>query len=257
MAGYRTPGPEGAYGHREQSDDGTLQLIRRAPLPEGTTTQRGGYQWWLPKFWPWAKNEAPQPALDADTRTLAAVAYGEASTKDVYEEMAAIASVLVRQQQARGHATFKTFMRDDRTFAYAASDGNARYARLKRASEDDIAQDAGMAAAVRAARNAVDASGADYSNGAYFWDGADIKSNYDRHPKVRRGIHFTDTAHNIYNIAEKEVPGEGWLRDRDGNKLKSLGTWRYVYESTAAHGGTIFWKYNDDFLSATGNKAHK
>jgi len=28
----------------------------------------------------------------------------------------------------------------------------------------------------------------------------------------------------------------------------------HVYESTAAYGGTIFWKYNADFLKATGNK---
>ncbi|MGZ3337507.1 MAG: hypothetical protein ACXVBV_19475 [Isosphaeraceae bacterium] len=31
----------------------------------------------------------------------------------------------------------------------------------------------------------------------------------------------------------------------------------HVYESTAAYGGTIFWKYNADFLKATGNKEYK
>ena len=41
-----------------------------------------------------------------------------------------------------------------------------------------------------------------YSNGAYFWDGADIKPNYATHFKVRHGIKFTDPAHNIYDIKE-------------------------------------------------------
>lgn len=33
-------------------------------------------------------------------------------------------------------------------------------------------------------------------------DGADIKSNYTKHQKVKDGIHFGDPSHNIYNIKE-------------------------------------------------------
>ena len=44
---------------------------------------------------------AAQP-LDAQTRLLAAMAYGESSLQDNPDEMMAIASVLVRQRDARG-----------------------------------------------------------------------------------------------------------------------------------------------------------
>ena len=54
-----------------------------------------------------AKFQSPDAKLlkaqeDADVVLLAAVAYGEASAGDVYEEMAAIASVVVRQRTAAG-----------------------------------------------------------------------------------------------------------------------------------------------------------
>jgi hypothetical protein len=38
------------------------------------------------------------PAIDRDTRILAATAYGEASTQVQYEELAAIANVIVRKK---------------------------------------------------------------------------------------------------------------------------------------------------------------
>jgi hypothetical protein len=128
---------------------------------------------------------------------------------------------------------------------------------MPRTMAEDIAADAGMSAAVRAARNALSPNGVDYSNGAYFWDGADIRSNYDRHPKVRGGIRFGDPAHNIYSIKELDVPGEEWWRNAAGQNTRLRGSWSYKYESTAAHGGTIFWRYNPDFLRATGNRAHR
>jgi hypothetical protein len=206
-----------------------------------------------------AAQAAPRPVLAAigdDARALAAVSYGEGSTKDVFEEMAAIANVLVRQQKARGYASIGAFIKADKTYAFAAHDGNQRYARLMKATVEEIDADTGMRDAVRGAANALAESPTDYSNGGYFWDGADIKTNYDKHPKVRAGIKFTDPAHNIYGIAEKQVPGEAWWLDKDGNKTKSRGTWTHKYESTAAWGGTIFWKYNADFISATANKEY-
>src|SRR5262249_46835332 len=45
-----------------------------------------------------------------DALELASLVYGEASTKDVYEEMSAIAQVCVRQMKARGFKKFKVFM---------------------------------------------------------------------------------------------------------------------------------------------------
>lgn len=234
------PGPTGTDPAATEIDGGTLERTRHnAEAPVGTAT-----------------SEITLTPLDNDTRKLAAVAYGEASTGNVFEEMAAIANVLVRQQKCRGYVSISTFIDTDKTFAFAAHDGNQRYAKLMNATETDINKDKGMKSAIKAAQNALSANGIDYSKGAFFWDGADIKSNYDKHPKVRAGIRISDPAHNIYKINNKDVPGEEWWRDAQGNNTKLRGKWSYKYESTAAYGGTLFWKYNPDFLKATGNKEY-
>jgi len=121
----------------------------------------------------------------------------------------------------------------------------------------DLEKNAGMADAVRGAKNALSATGTDYSNGGYFWDGADIKSNYANHAKVLGGIRITDEANNIYDIKSKDVPGQTWWEDAKGKRTKLRGKWDYKYESTAAWGGTIFWKYNAAFVKASGNKEYK
>lgn len=50
------------------------------------------------------------------------------------------------------------------------------------------------------AKQALASDGKDLSSGGYFWDGADIKSNYKNHFKVKHGIRFSDPSHNIYGI---------------------------------------------------------
>jgi hypothetical protein len=125
------------------------------------------------------------------------------------------------------------------------------------ASLDEINKDTGMSAAARGAVNALLDLPVDYSNGAYFWDGADIKTNYRHHPKVLGGIHITDPKHNSYGIQDKEVPDENWWLNAKGKPTRSRGKWRYKYDSTAGWGGTIFWKYNDEFIKATANKVYQ
>ena len=159
-------------------------------------------------------------AVDLDPRTLAATAYGEGSSKNVFEEMAAIANVLVRQQKARGHASASAFIKADKTFAFAAHDGNERYAKLMAATVGDINQNAGMAAAVAAAANALAKEPLDDAHGAYCWDGADIKTNDANPAKVLGGIHFTDPQHKR-NIKDKELPGATWWVDAK----ESVGLW--------------------------------
>lgn len=139
--------------------------------------------------------------LSEEVRQLAAMAYGESSTQNVAEEMSALASVLVRQRDARGYTSISTFASSDRTFSFVVNDGNPRYKLFINASEDAIAKDGGMRAAVTAARNAL-VGGPDMSNGAYFWDGEDIKTKYQTHFKVRHGIRFSQKSHNIFGIAE-------------------------------------------------------
>jgi hypothetical protein len=60
---------------------------------------------------------------------------------------------------------------------------------------------------------------------------ASCPTNCRNHPLVRAGIRIADASHSFCGIAGKDVPCEGW-------------------------GGTIFWKYNADFLKATANKEH-
>ncbi|MEM5429470.1 hypothetical protein [Cupriavidus oxalaticus] len=199
--------------------------------------------------------------LNAETRLLAAIAYGESSSKDVYEEMAGIASVMLRQAKARGFATVSAFVGKVKSFTFVVKDGNERYGRLMKATEKEIEKDKVLSAAVKAAENAM-SDGIDYSNGAYFWDGADIKSSYSTHFKVARGIHFTHEAHNIYKIKGSEgkfeiaITVERRVKGRMVLERKVLGTVSYQYESTAAYGGTIFWKFSDDYLKIKGGKEY-
>lgn len=275
MVASRIPGPQGAFGQPDLIDEGTL--ARMANLPPSTlgSGANGGVLSGagatrppdpatvspaappVAGTAPTTPTPLPLTEIDNDTRMLAATAYGEGSSKNVYEEMAAIANVLVRQQEARPYASVSAFIKADKTFAFAAHDGNQRYAKLMGATIEAINLDEGMAAAVRGAINALSDNPTDYANGAYFWDGADIKTNYNNHAKVLGGIRITDPKHNIYAIGDKEVPGEAWWLDAKGNKTKSRGKWRYKYDSTAAWGGTIFWKYNADFLKASGNKIYQ
>ena len=201
--------------------------------------------------------------LSDEVRQLAAMAYGESSPQDIAEEMGALASVLVRQRDARGYTSISTFASSDRTFSFVVNDGNARYKRLLHASEDAIAKDRGMRGAVTAARNAL-AGGPDLSNGAYFWDGEDIKTKYQVHFKVRHGIRFSKKSHNIFGIAESSkliILNRTVVKKRGGKEISreetEIGRYDHVYVSTAAYGSTIFWKNNDEYMKVTHAKEYK
>lgn len=119
-----------------------------------------------------------------------------------------------------------------------------------------------MSNAVRAARNAMAADGVDYSGGAYFWDGSDIKTNYNNHFKVRHGIKFTDSSHNIYGIKESTalvIKTKTTKRKVDGKivvKKEEIYRYDHIYESTAGYGGTIFWRQNPDYLRYTRSREY-
>lgn len=198
--------------------------------------------------------------LSDEIRMLAAMAYGEGSTDDDEQEMYALASVLRRQQLARGYASIKEFGTTDKTFSFVTNDGNPRYKKFTKSTDAQIAKDPGMSTAVKAAENAF-AGGIDYSNGAYFWDGGDIKTNYKTHFKVKHGIKFTDPAHNIYDIKESTIKTVNLYKTTkkrvDGKMVTEktlIDSADHVYESTAAHGGTIFWKQSSHYLNVTKSK---
>jgi hypothetical protein len=201
--------------------------------------------------------------LSDEVRQLAAMAYGESSTRDDAEEMSALASVLVRQRDARGYTSISTFASSDRTFSFVVNDGNPRYKRFRNSSDDAIAKDGGMRAAVAAARNAL-AGGPDLSNGAYFWDGEDIKTKYQIHFKVRHGIRFSKKYHNIFGINESRklvILNRTIVKKQGGKEIcreeVEIGRYDHVYVSTAAYGSTIFWKNNDEYMKVTRAKEYK
>ncbi len=199
--------------------------------------------------------------LAPEERLLAAIAYGESSTQNKYEEMAALASVMVRQMRARGYQSIEAFTSKDPTFSFVRTDGNKRYALLMQATANEIGKSAPMTHAVRAARNAF-SGGFDYSNGAYFWDGADIKSNYSKHSKVWHGVRV-DPAHNVYGIPDsrrtkilyKTVKKK--VNGKTTSVQEEVGRYSWVYESTAGVGGTIFSRYSRDFVNVTRAKEYK
>lgn len=253
-----------------------------------------------------------------ELKLLAAMAFGEASSLNEFKEMAAIASVLIRQRDARGYAKLQDFVKKEPTYSYVVSDGNQRYGAILKTDEASVLkktvdvqseltstqgdierlgkemsvetnakklkakqaeldrlvklekfqrkklQDAeAHKTAFLAAHHALE-GGEDYSNGAFFWDGADIKTNYKNHFKVRNGIKITASAHNIYGIDDSTklviVKKVVIKRGPDGKKTKTeveKGRYDHVYESTAGQGGTIFWKQNKDYLDVTGAKEHK
>lgn len=200
--------------------------------------------------------------ISKECRELAAIAYGEASPKDVELEMFAIAAVMLRQRDARGYKDICTFVTKDKTYSFVVRDGNVRYKKMMKADEAEIAKDEGMSMAVKAANNAL-SGGEDHSNGAYFWDGADIKSNYKKHAKVKLGIKFTDPKHNIYGIKESQSIVIKYKTEKHKMKGKVVSTtktevdrYENVYDSTAGYGGTIFWKFNRAYVRVTGAREY-
>lgn len=246
--------------------------------------------------------------IDAgELRLLAAIAYGESYYREnVFDEMAGIAAVMLRQMKCRGYETLKDFTKKEKSFSYVVGDGKPRFASLIKTNEADVhaafvaaekkladlneqisakeadplvasgTNKAGAASlkllrnkkkgvalqyeeaegkdmAYRAARHAM-TGGTDFSNGAYFWDGWDIRKNYSTHPKVRVGIHFSDPFHNIFDIKESTVVviKSRQVKETKGSKVTvtkvEIGRYDHVYVSTAARGGTVFWKFNPDYV---------
>ncbi len=150
----------------------------------------------------------------------------------------------------------------DRNYAYAWNGTNQRFNKLMSTPDDKLDADSGMKLAVDWARKALENDGPDPSNGAFWWDGRDFVTAYASHPKVKDTFKWGASSHNIFDVQEN--PGLFVTRWRVVNKKTGKttvgaerGRYDSVWVSTAAHGSTIFWKYNPDFLAATGAKAHR
>ncbi|QYD69040.1 hypothetical protein KZJ38_01165 [Paraburkholderia edwinii] len=201
-------------------------------------------------------------AIDKEVRLLAAIAYGEASIANDSQEIGGIAFAVANRCRAWGGKTVTELRAADNDYAYAWNGSNDRFNRLMRASEGEIEHDKGMKLAADWARKALANDGPDPSNGAYWWDGLDFKTRYETRPKVRNGFKWGDPAHNIFGVPERR-----WMRiarwnivNRKTGKIvdgAERGRYDSVWVSTAAHGSTVFWQHNPDYLKATGGKAYR
>ena len=139
--------------------------------------------------------------------------YSEASTSGGWKESAAMYSVLRNIANAE----------EDTPYDQISKNGVNGYKHRQQifsptASSKKINEvQKGIASAV--------ASGIDYSNGAYYWDGTDYKTT-DRYVE---GTTFTNPSHNIYGLKENQKPGS-----------TRYGSWQSKYETTNAIGKTVF-----------------
>ncbi|MFS2023694.1 hypothetical protein [Massilia sp. CT11-137] len=201
--------------------------------------------------------------MEPNIKRLAAIAYGEASTLNDPDEISGIAFAVSNRARAWGKKTVDELIQADPNYTYAINGKNRRYERfMKTKNTDEIAQDSGMKLALEAAVKAWTKDGPDPSNGAYWWDGLDFKTNYANHPKVKDGFRFGDPSHNIFSVEEKLFERILYWKVRNrrtGEEVnsKERGRFSAVWRSTAAHGKTIFWLHDSDYLTTSGGKAYR
>ena len=201
--------------------------------------------------------------LDFNIKKLAAIAYGEASTLNDPDEIGAIAFAFANRARAWGKNTVSELIDADPNYTYAINGKNIRYERFMKAIRvSDIDRDPGMKIALQAAVRAWANEGADPSNGAYWWDGVDFKTNYGGHPKVRDGFRFGKKDHNIFGVAERTVGVTLYWKVRNkrtGAEVDSKvrGKYSCIWVSTAAHGKSIFWTHDPEYLATSGGKAYR
>lgn len=183
----------------------------------------------------------PDPTTVSEEKMLAAIAYGESHWSNDYEEMAGIASAVLRRMDAKGYKTINELILNDSNFAYAADakSKNERYYNVMCNINSN-----GIDMAYKAAQNALN-GGPDYSNGACYWDGVDLKVNGKQAYRYKFGFKILNEEHNVLSVVE---PAPFKKKGRNG---KFYG---YTYISTAGHNKTIFWKLSNEFIAAGGKQ---
>ncbi len=201
-------------------------------------------------------------AINQQVRLLAAIAYGEASPANESQEIGGIAFAVANRCTAWDKKSVSALRAADPNYSYAWDGSNARFNKLMRTSDSEIERDPGMKLAVEWAQKALANIGPDPSNGGFWWDGLDFKTNYGNHPKVRDGFKWGDRSHNIFSVPDKsrEVVVRWRIKNKKTGKIvngSERGRYDSVWLSTAAHGSTVFWIHNSDYLQASGGKAYR
>jgi hypothetical protein len=123
-------------------------------------------------------------------------------------------------------------------FSYVVYNKNERFIKLMCGDEENFEK------AYEAAKNALD-YGKDYSYGACYWDGYDLKVSGTKHAKYKEGFRYSNPSHNIFPASEPPY------KRRKGRKH---GYYDNKYISTTTQGKTIFWKLDEQYLEANGGR---
>ena len=182
-----------------------------------------------------------------DFETMTAALYGETDEKNyTLEEMQAIGDVIINRSELMKTTVTKEIQAPGQVNGYYDKDSQGITRRGRTLNNN---------ARLRTSRNAtittILGTSKGKSNGAYWWDGADIKSNM--HNK-EWGIHYTDPKHDIYKTGDTTV---GPFQEHWQPSGKNRGEpWNHKLDSTAAYGGTVFWKKNSNYQDVTDNKVY-
>lgn len=222
--------------------------------------------------------------LYADVEELAANIYAEGSLKYIGDKK--IKDALLSEAYALGTTMInykKKRMTDQKgynpTFEKLASDmgvygqGDPLYKKLKE-TEKIKRNESHMQTCIAAALNAliyefVANNGEfqskdklttvpfDYSNGAHYWDGVDLKTNEDKHDKMLAGYLVADKSHNVLDVSSKIVHQCVIVYKKSDPKFSEERCWDYKYQTTAGIAKTMFVKLNEDYLYANINSDEK
>jgi hypothetical protein len=198
---------------------------------------------------------------DAETRLTAAIAYGEASVDEVVDEIAGIAHAVANRAKA-WRKTVPEMIAADPGYSYATNGKNVRFNLLMKSPLDSINGSRAMRLAVNSAAEALAGKGMDPSSGAFWWDGIDLKDYKQENSRIKFGFKYGAESHNIFAMppVRKTVIKYWQVKNKLTGALvdsTERGRFDYVYVSTAAHGKTIFWRYTQDYVGASGAKEYK
>lgn len=173
--------------------------------------------------------------------------YGETDEKNyTLEEMQAIGDVIMNRTELMGTTATEEIQKPGQVYGYYDNDSQGVTYRGRTSNNNTrlkISRNATITTMLGTSKGK--------SNGAYWWDGADIKSNM--HNK-EWGIHYTDPKHDIYGTGDTTV---GPFQEHWQPSGKNRGApWNHKLDSTAAYGGTIFWKKNSNYQDVTDRKAY-
>ena len=173
----------------------------------------------------------------SDFEMMAAALYGEATNN--LDEMQAIGDVIMNRAEFMGTSARNEISASGQVNGYNET-SRAAISNGRTSNEDSKLNNARNAAITT-----ILGTSSGKSNGAYYWDGADITSNSHRN----WGIHYTDSSHDIYGTGDTTGgPYQNYNRDANNRPTTSRGTTDHILDSTAAYGGTIFWKKSKDYM---------